>query len=243
MSALVTLIDGAAVTTSLAIAEGTQTQHKNVMELLRTYQDDFRPFGRVAFQTRPFETPGGIQHREVALLNEQHATLLLTYMRNSDVVRFFKQRLVMAFWELQRSGIDEAYRALNNPAAMRGLLLTYAEKVLALEDRVAEQAPKVQVFDRIAAADGSLCLRDAAKALQIRPKELTAWLREHRWIYSRPGHSGWLAYQNCIQAGTLMHKVHVLDSPDTGVARVSEQVRVTIKGLTTLAHRLSSAAA
>ena len=32
---------------------------------------------------------------------------------------------------------------LSNPAAMRGLLLTYTEKVLALESEVAEQAPKV----------------------------------------------------------------------------------------------------
>ncbi len=35
MNALVTLKDGQAVTTSLAIAEGTGVQHKNVLELIR----------------------------------------------------------------------------------------------------------------------------------------------------------------------------------------------------------------
>jgi phage anti-repressor protein len=51
-------------------------------------------------------------------------------------------------------------QALNDPAAMRGLLLTYCEKVLELQ-------PKADALDRISSADGSLCLRDAAKALQV----------------------------------------------------------------------------
>lgn len=102
---LVTLNNGAAVTTSLAIAEGTQNQHKNVLEMVRSYLADLKEFGRVAFETRPFETAGGKQQREVALLNEQQSTLLLTYMRNSDIVRQFKKALVKAFWEMRQQGL------------------------------------------------------------------------------------------------------------------------------------------
>ena len=36
MNELVTMIDGEARTTTLLIAEGTNNQHKNVMELVRT---------------------------------------------------------------------------------------------------------------------------------------------------------------------------------------------------------------
>lgn len=53
---LVTLVNGVAVVSSAAVADGTENQHKNVMELIRTYQSDLEEFGGVAFETQPFET-------------------------------------------------------------------------------------------------------------------------------------------------------------------------------------------
>ncbi len=98
-------------------------------------------------------------------------------------------------------------KALNDPAAMRGLLLTYSEKVLVLEEEVKEQAPKVAVHDRIANADGLTCITDTAKSLQIRPKELFTYLSANHWIYRRAGGKGWIAYQEKIQKDLLHHKV------------------------------------
>lgn len=93
---------GQAVTTSLAIADGTKNEHASVIKLARNYQSDLEEFGRVRFQIRPFTTTGGEQKREVAVLNERHATLLLTYMRNNEVVRRFKKTLVKMFWEMAK---------------------------------------------------------------------------------------------------------------------------------------------
>lgn len=92
---------GEPMTTSLAIAEGVQIQHKNVLALIRKYVDDLDSFGRVAFETRPFETAGGKQWVDVAWLNEQQATFLLTLMRNSPIVIKFKKALVRAFFSLR----------------------------------------------------------------------------------------------------------------------------------------------
>ncbi|CAK0740599.1 hypothetical protein CCP3SC15_100032 [Gammaproteobacteria bacterium] len=99
VQSLVFTVNGTAFTTSLAIAEGTDTQHKNVMELVRKYVVDLEEFGEVAFETRlnPQGSP-----TEIAVLNEQQSTLILTYMRNSEIVRGFKKRLVKAFWEMAR---------------------------------------------------------------------------------------------------------------------------------------------
>jgi phage regulator Rha-like protein len=58
-------------TTTLKIAESLGLQHKNVISLVRHYQSDFEEFGLLAFETRPFSTRGGKQHREIAILNEQ----------------------------------------------------------------------------------------------------------------------------------------------------------------------------
>jgi len=49
------------------------------------------------------------------------------------------------------------------PEALR-LAADLADQKLALEHQVAEQQPMVQTYHRIADADGSLCIRDAASA-------------------------------------------------------------------------------
>lgn len=138
--------------------------------------------------------------------------------------------------------VVDPMQALNDPATMRGLLLTYSEKVLTLENRVQEQAPIVEAFDRISDADGLMNPTAAAKALQVQPKKLFTFLRERRWIYRRPGSSGNLAYQDKIQAGYLTHKVTTIQTPD-GTDRVCEQVLITAKGLAHLSKLLTQGAA
>ena len=101
MSAIVFARDGQARTTSILIAQGVGVQHKNLLAVIRNYQNDFEAFGRVAFEMQAFETNGGIQKREIAILNEQQATLLVTYCKNTEIVRKFKVALVKAFCELR----------------------------------------------------------------------------------------------------------------------------------------------
>lgn len=143
------------------------------------------------------------------------------------------------FIECERRAKDPL-AALNDPAAMRGILLTYTEKVIALEGRVAELEPAKDALDRIAVADGSLCITEAAKALQMRPKDLFAWLRQNGWIYRRAGGAHDLGYQSKTTAGLLEHKVTTVSRAD-GSEKVTEQVRVTPKGLTKLASLIQPA--
>ena len=236
---IVTVANGQAVTTSLAIAQGTEVEHKAVIQLVRNYLADLEEFGRVAFEMAPFETAGGTQKREVAILNEQQSTLLLTLMRNSEIVVRFKVRLVKAFFELaQQARPIDPMAALSDPATMRGLLLTYSEKVLTLESKVVELEPKAEALDRIATADGSLCFTDAAKTLQMRLKDLIAWLSGHKWIYQRPGTS-WIGYQDKIQSGYVEHKTNTVERSD-GTEKVVTQARITPKGLAKLAEVFGS---
>jgi len=102
------------------------------------------------------------------------------------------------------------------------------------QHKIAADAPKVEGFDRIASSDGSLCLTDTAKTLQVQPRKLTQLLQEKGWLYRRPMGSGWLAYQERIQQGLLEHKVTTGEKSD-GSEWSSTQVRVTAKGLTKLA--------
>lgn len=130
--------------------------------------------------------------------------------------------------------------ALNDPATMRGLLLSYSEKVIDLEHKVEEMQTDVEALERIAKADGSMCITNAAKHLQVQPKYLFQLLLSKRWIYKRAGGKVWIAYQDKLQSGVLEHKVDVVTRPD-GSEKVSERVLVTAKGIAAISKMLSVA--
>lgn len=99
---LVTFEKGEARTTSLVIAEGTDNQHKAVIQLVRKYRNELEKFGSLPFQMGVMRKDGrGGEPTEYALLNEQQATLLITFMRNTKIVIEFKIALVRAFFELR----------------------------------------------------------------------------------------------------------------------------------------------
>ncbi|WP_025915783.1 phage antirepressor KilAC domain-containing protein [Herminiimonas sp. CN] len=141
----------------------------------------------------------------------------------------------MAELEAKVPAIDPM-QVLSDPVAMRGLLLTYTEKVLTLESKVAEQAPKVEALDRIATAtDGSLCIRDAAKTLQVQEKKLKQILIQSKWAYQRPMGTGLLAYSERLQQGVMEHKIATGEKSD-GSEWASTQARITAKGMARLSE-------
>lgn len=89
-------------TTSEVIAECAGIKRHAVQVLIQQHEKDFREFGRVAFEMRPLQTKGGIQMAKVYHLNEQQATLLMTYLRNTPVVREFKKELVRQFYAMRK---------------------------------------------------------------------------------------------------------------------------------------------
>lgn len=94
--------NGQALTTSEIIAQGVGVQHKNILALVRNYQADFETFGVFAFETRKVDNPQGGRPETFAILNEQQATLLVTYCKNTETVRKFKVALVKAFYEMRQ---------------------------------------------------------------------------------------------------------------------------------------------
>ena len=164
---IVQVADGVATTTSMRIANGTQVQHKNVLELIRTYLSDFEEFGGVAFETRPFDTAGGTQRREVAILNEEHAALLFTYLRNTPIVRDFKKRLVREFWELRRAANGTPAVDANSITRLELIeILRNAEmERLALEAKAHELEPKAEAFDSFLDSTGKYGVGAVAKMI------------------------------------------------------------------------------
>jgi phage regulator Rha-like protein len=68
---LVTLDAGIATTTSLKVAEGTDNEHRAVLQLIRNNIGDFAEFGRVAFEMRPFEQARDTAQAQLAHYNQK----------------------------------------------------------------------------------------------------------------------------------------------------------------------------
>ena len=189
-------------------------------------------------------TPGGPQ--EITTISEPGLYSLILRSRVDGAKRFKRwvtHEVLPSIRKTGSYGAPDPMAALADPAALRGLLLSYSEKVLALEAKVAEVTPKAEALDRIATkAEGSMCVTDAAKALQLRPKDLFGWLSGNGWIYRRAGGKGWLGYQVRIQPGVLEHKVTTVCRSD-GSEKVVEQVLVTPRGLAKLASLVTEQAA
>lgn len=108
-----------------------------------------------------------------------------------------------------------------------------------LATRVARTGPMAAALERIAAevSDGN-CITDAAKTLQIQPKQLFTWLEKNGWIFRRERGSTWVAYQARIDSGHLAVKISVVGTHDDGSPRTAAQVRITRKGLARLSMAL-----
>lgn len=94
-------IEGEARVSHELIAKGMGIEAISVRKLLDSHYEDFESFGGLSFEMTPFETNGGIQNKKMYYLNEQQATLAMTYLRNSDQARAFKMALVRAFYAMK----------------------------------------------------------------------------------------------------------------------------------------------
>lgn len=210
---------------SLEIAELTGKAHAHVMRDIRVMMEELG--GQSSFGS----TYRDAQGKERACFNLPKRESLILVSGYSVELR---ARIIDRWAELeQQVATFDPVAVLNDPSAMRGILLSYTEKVLALEAVNAELTPKAEALDRIATADGSLCVTDAAKALQMRPKDLFSYLREHGWIYRRAGAGHDVGYQSKTTTGLLEHKVTTVLRAD-GSEKITEQVRITPKGLAKL---------
>lgn len=221
--------DSAPAMTSREIADLTGKRHDNVRRTIETLADK----GVIALPQIEEKPTEGRPTLVYVLSGEQGKRD--SYVIVAQLSPEFTARLVDRWQELETAQRPvDPIAVLNDPAAMRGLLLNYAEKQIELQGAIEEMRPQVQALERIAISDGSMCVTDAAKTLQVQPKALFMFLRSHRWIYSRQG-SPDIAYQDKLASGLLEHKTTTVSKSD-GSEKTVTQVRVTSKGLTRLAR-------
>ena len=89
-------------TTNEIIAEYAEIDRISVRKLIESHKEDLEVFGVLSFEmTKPLKGSLGGRPRKIYHLNEQQATLLITYLDNTKPVREFKVALVKAFFEMR----------------------------------------------------------------------------------------------------------------------------------------------
>lgn len=88
-------------TTSDVIAECAGIQHHTVTRLIQQHVRDFEEFGSLRFEIEVRKRKIGATTVKHYHLNEEQATLLLTYLKNTEAVREFKKNLVRQFYAMR----------------------------------------------------------------------------------------------------------------------------------------------
>lgn len=85
-------------TLSSIVAECTNLQHHTITRTIRKHQARFERFGKVGFKIQAMKSG---QNTKDYILNEQQATLLITFLKNTEQVANFKTNLVKAFFKMR----------------------------------------------------------------------------------------------------------------------------------------------
>lgn len=143
--------DGEPVTTSIAIAVGTDNTHDAVIKLVRRHLKSLRTFGEVGFEIR--HNPQG-SGTEFALLNEQQSSLLISFMRNSAIVVDFKVTLIRQFYEMRAALRSAPDQLASLPPEQRALIAVMVDNaaIKQRQDKLdAAQAVQAEQIQRITA--------------------------------------------------------------------------------------------
>lgn len=99
---MVTMKNHDVFTDSMVIAEGTGNDHQSITKLIRKYKKDFLVLGSVEFTDLKSINPKGGRPTRVYRLDETQASLLITFLDNTETVRKFKLELVRQFYAMRQ---------------------------------------------------------------------------------------------------------------------------------------------
>jgi Rha family phage regulatory protein len=228
--------NGVPVVNSRAVARHFEKRHDNV---LRDIEAIFH-----SSELRDVDKPWFFQ------IQTQHPTVTDRFDRSFDMTRDGFSLLVMGWTgakarQFKIAYIEEFNRMeatlrkvaatptidLNDPAALRHLLIGYSERVIRLENENAELAPKAAALARISTRDGESSLRQASKELFGRAHAIFPVLEEIKWLY-RSG-TTWCPYQTKVPRYLVVREIECSD----GTSR--PQTLITPNGRTALAEGLA----
>jgi len=97
------------------------------------------------------------------------------------------------------SALEALTAELKTRIALEHKVEEQTSKLEEQSSKLEEQAPKVAALERISGSPGTMTLTQAARALEMSPKEFPRFLERKGWIYRQ--HKGWNPYSHIVKAG------------------------------------------
>jgi phage regulator Rha-like protein len=103
ITSIIEEIDGQLVVSHRVIAVQTENSQISIRKLIDKHAEKLERFGALSFEMTVLPAGQGTTREKTYYLNEQQATLLLTFMRNNEIVIEFKVRLVEDFFKMREA--------------------------------------------------------------------------------------------------------------------------------------------
>lgn len=127
--------------------------------------------------------------------------------------------------------------ALENPLFVKKLLLESVTQLENLKSEVSILKPKSMALESLQRHDGLFGLTEAAKILEMQPKQFIQFLQQKGWIYRRAAGGNLLPYQDKIQK-QLMDCPTITLQTASGLEKVIPCAKITTKGIGVLSQEL-----
>ncbi len=121
---------GEPFTTSDVIAEATGNSYRSIQRIIEKQSERLERFGQVRFEITSVKYSRGTNKKKVYHLNEQQATLLMTFLKNTDIVADFKTELVRQFYAMR----FELYKVQAAKAERKPVRVSMTDAIKALPD-------------------------------------------------------------------------------------------------------------
>lgn len=216
---------------SREIAELCDKQHKHIMRDIRQMLEELNgsKFGPVDFGGYYLDSKGekrtcyNLPKRECLILVSGYSTAL-------------RAKIIDRWQELEKQVVVPQID-YSSPQVMLGVLTHLRDENERKDHIIADLKPKAEALEGLKRSDGLFGLIEAAKMLEVRPKDLTDYLRKHDWVYRRAPSGPLLPYQDKIKKGFMDCPAITIQRPD-GTEKVLPSTKITSKGLACLREQI-----
>ncbi|WP_375630418.1 MULTISPECIES: phage antirepressor KilAC domain-containing protein [unclassified Bartonella] len=213
---------------SIEIAGVCSKKHKNVMRDIKQIFSELK-FEPAKFLSSYIDEQGktrpcyNLPKRECLILVSGYSTAL-------------RAKIIDRWQELEKQ-VATPQVDYSKPEALLGVLNHLQSQIEQKDHVIAELAPKAEALEGLKRSDGLFGLIEAAKMLEVRPKDLTDYLRKHDWVYRRAPGAPLLPYQDKIKKGFMDCPAITIQRPD-GTEKVLPSTKITSRGLACLREQI-----
>ncbi|WP_375651377.1 Rha family transcriptional regulator [Bartonella sp. AA78NXGY] len=215
---------------SREIAELCGKQHAHIMRDIRQMLGELYPEGgQSKFGSTYLDKQGKPQNcynlpkRECLILVSGYSMTL-------------RARIIDRWQELEKQVVTPQID-YSSPQVMLGVL-TYLKNENEQKDNIiANLKPKAMALESLQRHDGLFGLTEAAKILEMQPKQFILFLQQKGWVYRRAAGGNLLPYQDKIQK-KLMDCPTITLQTANGIEKVIPCAKITTKGMGLLSQEL-----